>query len=160
MIPAHVPQVLVNREPLPSHNFDVELLGNSDTIIDQLCHLLGDSFKSLCTTKEPAIQVTRDDLPASAACCNSAAGTSETTSPAFKIPELPQPEDVADIGNSDKGTTSEKNDVVEQTETTEMGTKSEANTGDKRDQQQPQSVKISSQLKGRYFLLLDCVTAL
>lgn len=150
MIPAHVPQVLVNREPLLSHNFDVELLGNSDTIIDELCHLLGDSFKPLCTTKEPAIQLTRDDLPASAACHNSAADTSETASPAFENPQLPQPEDVADIGSSDKRTTPEKNDdAVGRTEASEMSTKSETDICDTKDQQQqPPSVKISSQLKG------------
>lgn len=159
MIPAHVPQVLVNREPLPSHNFDVELLGNSDIIINELCHLLGDGFKSLCTTKEHAVQLTRDDLPVSAACCNSAARTSETTCPAFKNPELPQPEDVADIGSSgDKVTTSERNDLVVQSDdATEMSTRSEADVVDGKDQQQPQAVKISSQLTGTFKIFCSTV---
>lgn len=38
-IPAHVPQVLINLEPLSHLNFDVELLGESDVIIDHLCRL-------------------------------------------------------------------------------------------------------------------------
>ncbi|CAG2065106.1 unnamed protein product, partial [Timema podura] len=37
-IPADIPQVLINREPLPHFNFDVELLGDSDVIINQMCH--------------------------------------------------------------------------------------------------------------------------
>ncbi|CAB0002344.1 unnamed protein product [Nesidiocoris tenuis] len=38
-IPAKVPQVLINRERLPHMNFDVELLGDSDSIVDQLCRI-------------------------------------------------------------------------------------------------------------------------
>lgn len=39
-IPASkVPQILINREPLSHLDFDVELLGNSDTVINQLCHM-------------------------------------------------------------------------------------------------------------------------
>lgn len=38
-IPSRVPQILINRESLSHLDFDVELLGNSDTIINQLCHM-------------------------------------------------------------------------------------------------------------------------
>lgn len=38
-LPAHVPQILINREPLPHCHFDVELLGDCDVIINHLCHL-------------------------------------------------------------------------------------------------------------------------
>jgi hypothetical protein len=38
-IPSDVPQILINREPLPHFNFDVELLGDSDVIINQICHM-------------------------------------------------------------------------------------------------------------------------
>ncbi|XP_066594614.1 NAD-dependent protein deacetylase sirtuin-1 isoform X2 [Prorops nasuta] len=47
-IPPHVPQILINREPLPHLKFDVELLGDGDIIINQLCYLLGDSFQEVC----------------------------------------------------------------------------------------------------------------
>lgn len=47
-IPAHVPQVLINREQLPHLEFDVELLGDSDVIINQLCHHLGGDWKQIC----------------------------------------------------------------------------------------------------------------
>ncbi|XP_046844853.1 NAD-dependent protein deacetylase sirtuin-1-like [Xenia sp. Carnegie-2017] len=40
-IPAEVPQILINREPLPHMNFDIELLGNCDAIIAHLCKELG-----------------------------------------------------------------------------------------------------------------------
>jgi NAD+-dependent protein deacetylase sirtuin 1 len=38
-IPADVPQILINREPLPHLSFDCELLGDCDVIVNQLCHL-------------------------------------------------------------------------------------------------------------------------
>ncbi|XP_017279845.1 NAD-dependent protein deacetylase sirtuin-1 [Kryptolebias marmoratus] len=47
-IPHEVPQVLINREPLPHLNFDVELLGDCDGIINELCHRLGADFEQLC----------------------------------------------------------------------------------------------------------------
>ncbi|XP_046392841.1 NAD-dependent protein deacetylase sirtuin-1 [Ischnura elegans] len=49
-IPSHVPQILINREQLRHLNFDVELLGDSDVIINQLCHMLGDGWKEECWT--------------------------------------------------------------------------------------------------------------
>lgn len=36
-IPSTVPQILINREPLPHMDFDVKLYGDSDVIINQLC---------------------------------------------------------------------------------------------------------------------------
>ncbi|XP_015589565.1 NAD-dependent protein deacetylase sirtuin-1 [Cephus cinctus] len=47
-IPSHVPQILINRESLPHLKFDVELLGDGDVIINQLCHLMGNSFNEIC----------------------------------------------------------------------------------------------------------------
>ncbi|XP_061601226.1 NAD-dependent protein deacetylase sirtuin-1 [Cololabis saira] len=47
-IPHEVPQVLINREPLPHLNFDVELLGDCDGIINELCHRIGGDFEQLC----------------------------------------------------------------------------------------------------------------
>ncbi|CAH8662571.1 unnamed protein product [Dicrocoelium dendriticum] len=40
-IPESVPQVLINREPLSNHDFDVELLGDCDVIVTELCARLG-----------------------------------------------------------------------------------------------------------------------
>ncbi|KAF4532265.1 hypothetical protein B566_EDAN016447 [Ephemera danica] len=47
-IPSRVPQILINREPLPHLSFDVELLGDSDVIINQLCHIMGGEWSSEC----------------------------------------------------------------------------------------------------------------
>ncbi|VDP26375.1 unnamed protein product [Schistosoma curassoni] len=40
-VPRQVPQILINREPLSNHDFDVELLGDCDIIVSELCHRLG-----------------------------------------------------------------------------------------------------------------------
>ena len=42
-----VPQVLINREPLNHFNFDVELLGNCDAVICELCQRLGDDWTNV-----------------------------------------------------------------------------------------------------------------
>jgi len=50
-IPATVPQILINREQLHHLKFDVELLGDSDVIINQICHRLSDNdecWRQLC----------------------------------------------------------------------------------------------------------------
>lgn len=43
-----MPQILINREQLPHLNFDVELLGDCDVIVNELCHRLGADFEQLC----------------------------------------------------------------------------------------------------------------
>lgn len=47
-IPASVPQILINREQLRHLEFDVELLGDSDVIINQLCHKLSEDWTDIC----------------------------------------------------------------------------------------------------------------
>lgn len=37
LLPAHIPQILINRERLPHKSFDIELLGNCDVIINEIC---------------------------------------------------------------------------------------------------------------------------
>ena len=50
VLPSHVPQVLINRENLPHMNFDVELLGDCDGIIQRLCQDLGEPFAEITKT--------------------------------------------------------------------------------------------------------------
>ncbi|TRY65657.1 hypothetical protein DNTS_009883 [Danionella cerebrum] len=57
-IPHEVPQVLINREPLPHLNFDVELLGDCDVIINELCHRLGEDFQNLCFSSSRLSEIT------------------------------------------------------------------------------------------------------
>ncbi|XP_069466738.1 NAD-dependent protein deacetylase sirtuin-1 isoform X2 [Ambystoma mexicanum] len=47
-IPQEVPQILINREPLNHLHFDVELLGDCDVIINELCQRLGNNYITLC----------------------------------------------------------------------------------------------------------------
>lgn len=74
-IPHEVPQVLINREQLPHLNFDVELLGDCDVIINELCHRLGGDFEQLCynslrlneiTEKPPRLPAPTDQPPCEA----------------------------------------------------------------------------------------------
>uniref|UniRef100_A0A4W5PKQ4 protein acetyllysine N-acetyltransferase n=1 Tax=Hucho hucho TaxID=62062 RepID=A0A4W5PKQ4_9TELE len=70
-IPHDVPQVLINREQLPHLNFDVELLGDCDVIVNELCHRLGGDFEQLCynslrlneITEKPPRLVTSAEQP-------------------------------------------------------------------------------------------------
>ena len=45
-LPPHVPQILINREPLSHLNFDVELLGNFFTITNILKKICGSLARS------------------------------------------------------------------------------------------------------------------
>lgn len=51
IVPAAVPQILINREPLPHLNFDVELLGNCDEIVEHLVTRLGAGWDHLIDKK-------------------------------------------------------------------------------------------------------------
>ncbi|KAG0284562.1 NAD-dependent histone deacetylase sir2 [Linnemannia gamsii] len=44
-LPASVPQILINRTPLTHMEFDVQLLGDSDTIVAELCRMAGWELK-------------------------------------------------------------------------------------------------------------------
>ncbi|XP_041066134.1 NAD-dependent protein deacetylase sirtuin-1 isoform X1 [Carcharodon carcharias] len=57
-IPHHVPQVLINREPLNHLNFDVELLGDCDVVINELFHRLGGEFEELCSIPVKLTEIT------------------------------------------------------------------------------------------------------
>lgn len=69
-IPASVPQILINREQLHHLKFDVELLGDSDVIINQICHRLSGSapqtddndWRQLCCD-DNVLQESKDLLP-------------------------------------------------------------------------------------------------
>jgi len=74
-IPHDVPQILINREQLPHLNFDVELLGDCDVIVNELCHRLGGDFEQLCDNTLRLVEITEKPprLP------DAAAGTTTTT---------------------------------------------------------------------------------
>ncbi|XP_051838549.1 NAD-dependent protein deacetylase sirtuin-1 [Antechinus flavipes] len=57
-IPHEVPQILINREPLPHLHFDVELLGDCDVIINELCQRLGGEYSRLCPNPAKLSEIT------------------------------------------------------------------------------------------------------
>lgn len=61
-LPAEIPQVLINREPLRHLNFDVELLGDCDVILGELCHRLGGEWSDLFTDYTRLEEVTKGEL--------------------------------------------------------------------------------------------------
>nr|XP_013012133.1 NAD-dependent protein deacetylase sirtuin-1 [Cavia porcellus]XP_023422452.1 NAD-dependent protein deacetylase sirtuin-1 [Cavia porcellus] len=61
-IPHEVPQILINREPLPHLHFDVELLGDCDVIINELCHRLGGEYAKLCCNPVKLSEITEKPL--------------------------------------------------------------------------------------------------
>ncbi|XP_066478120.1 NAD-dependent protein deacetylase sirtuin-1 [Tiliqua scincoides] len=61
-IPHEVPQILINREPLPHLHFDVELLGDCDVIINELCHRLGGEYTKLCNSSIKLAEITEKPL--------------------------------------------------------------------------------------------------
>ncbi|CAG9763128.1 unnamed protein product [Ceutorhynchus assimilis] len=56
-LPAHVPQILINREPLSHCHFDVELLGDCDVIINHLCKLLGENWEEGIYSQQQLVEV-------------------------------------------------------------------------------------------------------
>ncbi len=61
-LPSHVPQILINREPLSHMNFDVELLGDCDCIISELCKRLGQGWSRLSSNSPTLHEIRRTDL--------------------------------------------------------------------------------------------------
>jgi len=58
-LPNNVPQILINREPLRHMVFDVELLGDCDIIVNQLCHMLGPEWAEDICYQEPLTEIAR-----------------------------------------------------------------------------------------------------
>ncbi|XP_023233453.1 NAD-dependent protein deacetylase sirtuin-1-like [Centruroides sculpturatus] len=56
-IPPNVPQILINREPLKHLTFDVELLGDCDVIIKELCSRLGEEWLQVIGTQHALQQI-------------------------------------------------------------------------------------------------------
>lgn len=52
MLPHDVPQILINRESLKHMNFDIELLGDCDVIVNELLKRLGDSWSDVCEIEQ------------------------------------------------------------------------------------------------------------
>ncbi|KAG7279841.1 hypothetical protein CRUP_013751 [Coryphaenoides rupestris] len=97
-IPHDVPQILINREQLPHLNFDVELLGDCDVIVNELCHRLGGDFEQLCDNTLRLVEITEKPprLP------DAAAETTTTTTTSVSG-ETPQPETTTVVTTTQAG---------------------------------------------------------
>lgn len=62
-IPKETPQILINKEPLDHMDFDIELLGDCDHIIQELCHRLGDDWTKVCESN--TVKLTQLTCPVS-----------------------------------------------------------------------------------------------
>uniref|UniRef100_A0A1I7UNL5 NAD-dependent protein deacetylase sir-2.1 n=1 Tax=Caenorhabditis tropicalis TaxID=1561998 RepID=A0A1I7UNL5_9PELO len=51
-----VPQILINRESLPHYKADIELLGNCDDILRDICYSLGGSFAEMIASYDSIIE--------------------------------------------------------------------------------------------------------
>ena len=61
-LPAHIPQILINKEYLRALNFDVELLGDCEIIISELCRQLGDDWETLANKDNPLTEIRTEEL--------------------------------------------------------------------------------------------------
>ncbi|KAK3868948.1 hypothetical protein Pcinc_025697 [Petrolisthes cinctipes] len=101
-LPPHVPQILINREPLRHLTFDVELLGDCDVIINELCHRLENGWKDLTNTEPmteirelPPRPITTPSVPAST---TEGEETDSYQGPSLLAPQnAPHPRDESDI---------------------------------------------------------------
>ncbi|CAH1794245.1 unnamed protein product [Owenia fusiformis] len=69
-IPASVPQILINREPLTHLHFDIELLGDGDVIINELAQHLGNSWV-VDPSCPPLTEITKGNLLTPPLSCDS-----------------------------------------------------------------------------------------
>lgn len=60
-LPAHVPQILINKEHLRNLNFDVELLGDCDIVVGEICRRLGKEWSKIAN-EESLSQISMDEL--------------------------------------------------------------------------------------------------
>ncbi|XP_032168479.1 NAD-dependent protein deacetylase sirtuin-1 isoform X2 [Mustela erminea] len=124
-IPHEVPQILINREPLPHLHFDVELLGDCDVIINELCHRLGGEYAKLCcnpvklseiTEKPPRTQkelAHLSELPPTPLNISEDSSSPERTSPPHSS-VIVKLLDQASKSNIDDPGVSESNDCMEE----------------------------------------------
>ncbi|KAL3876725.1 hypothetical protein ACJMK2_034526 [Sinanodonta woodiana] len=78
-LPANVPQILINKEPLRHLNFDVELLGDCDEIVSELCKQMGPEWESLVDQSCCQHEITRAGMT-TPPCSQNIQPSSETAS--------------------------------------------------------------------------------
>ncbi|KAK2603528.1 NAD-dependent histone deacetylase sir2 [Conoideocrella luteorostrata] len=103
-LPPHVPQIYVSRQPVNHINFDIDLLGDCDTVVTELCRRLSWPFKHEMVPQNQLINV--------------------TTEPGYKSRHVFEAADIA--VNSNGTATSKTNGITEIPSETETETKSKS----------------------------------
>ncbi|GAA5949054.1 hypothetical protein JCM3765_003995 [Sporobolomyces pararoseus] len=60
-LPHSIPQILINRDPVSHHNFDICLLGDGDTVVKYLCERLQEAHIGEAEENEPGSEEGRED---------------------------------------------------------------------------------------------------
>lgn len=56
----HIPQIYISREPIKHHNFDIDLLGDCDVVVAELCRRAGWDLKHDMIPDDQVIKVTKE----------------------------------------------------------------------------------------------------
>lgn len=59
-LPSHVPQIYISRTPVNHHNFDVDLLGDCDVVVAELCRRAGWDLPHEMIPADQTIEVERE----------------------------------------------------------------------------------------------------
>lgn len=59
-LPSHVPQIYISRTPVAHHNFDVDLLGDCDVVVAELCRRAGWDLRHEMIPADQRIEVQRE----------------------------------------------------------------------------------------------------
>lgn len=53
----HIPQIYISREPIKHHNFDIDLIGDCDVVVSELCRRAGWELKHEMIPEDQVIEV-------------------------------------------------------------------------------------------------------
>ncbi|KAF4124369.1 NAD+-dependent protein deacetylase SIR2 [Geosmithia morbida] len=60
-LPSHIPQIYISRQPVSHINFDIDLLGDCDVVVAELCRRLGWDLEHEMVDPDATISVTEDE---------------------------------------------------------------------------------------------------
>lgn len=60
-LPAHIPQIYISRTPVNHHNFDIDLLGDCDVVVAELCRRAGWDLTHEMVPEDQTITVTTQE---------------------------------------------------------------------------------------------------
>lgn len=57
---SHIPQIYISRTPVSHHNFDIDLLGDCDVVVTELCRRAGWDLDHEMVPKDQTIEITTE----------------------------------------------------------------------------------------------------